>query len=220
MSNDFGMDRALQGLAQRGFRPDVIYDIGAADGGWALNALRHWPEAKVICFEPLPERQSALRQLGRQSKGQVMLMQCGLGDFDGELEMGVTDDLWASSFAYAGSSTLRLPVQRLDTLLARQLVPKAQLIKVDVQGYERRVLVGGEDAFACAEAVILECQFLPFCSEMRTLDETIGDMSRRGFIPYEFVDFLRRPLDNAMGQCDLLFVRRDHQLVSDHRWDG
>lgn len=220
MSHEFGMDQALRGLAQRGFRPAVVFDIGAADGGWTLNALRHWPDAQVVCFEPLPERQSALKKIERQSRGQITLMQCGLGDFDGELEMGVTDDLWASSFAYAGCSTLRLPVQRLDTLLEQQLVPKPNLIKVDVQGYEKRVLVGGEQSFGCAEAVILECQFLPFCSEMRTLDETIGDMSERGFIPYEFVDFLRRPLDNAMGQCDLLFVRREHQLVSDHRWDG
>jgi FkbM family methyltransferase len=220
MSNEFGMDQALRGLAQRGFRPSVIYDIGAADGGWALHALRHWPEAMVVCFEPLPERQGALKKLERQSGGQIKLMQCGLGDADGELEMGVTDDLWASSFAYAGSSTLTLPIRRLDSLLEQQRIPKPQFIKVDVQGYERRVLLGGQEAFGCAEAVILECQFLPFCAEMRTLDETIGDMSQRGFVPYEFIDFLRRPLDNAMGQCDLLFVRRDHELVADHRWGG
>lgn len=220
MSHDLGMDQALRGLADRGFRPAVVFDIGAADGGWALNALRCWPEAKVVCFEPLPARQAALKKIERQSRGQIKHFQCGLGDFDGELEMGVTDDLWASSFAYAGSSTLKLPVHRLDTLLAEQTIPRPDFIKVDVQGYEQRVLVGGEQTFGLAEAVILECQFLPFCPEMRTLDETITDMSQRGFIPYEFVDFLRRPLDNAMGQCDLLFVRRDHKLVSDHRWGG
>jgi hypothetical protein len=43
-------------------------------------------------------------------------------------------------------------------------------------------------------------------------------MSERGFIPYEFVDFLRRPLDGAMGQCDILFIKRNHQLVSNPVW--
>jgi hypothetical protein len=33
------------------------------------------------------------------------------------------------------------------------------------------------------------------------------------------VDFLRRPLDGAMGQCDILFVKRDHPLVSNHSWN-
>ena len=53
---------------------------------------------------------------------------------------------------------------------------------------------------------------------MRTLDQTIAFMSEHGFIPYEFVDFLRRPLDGAMGQCDILFVRSGHPLVGDRRW--
>jgi hypothetical protein len=91
-------------------------------------------------------------------------------------------------------------------------------VKVDVQGFERRVLDGGTRALAHAELVLLECQFLPFCAEMRTLDETIAHMSALGFIPYEFVDLLRRPLDGAMGQCDILFARKKHPLVSDLRW--
>lgn len=51
-----------------------------------------------------------------------------------------------------------------------------------------------------------------------SLDQTIAFMSEHGFIHYEFVDFLRRPLDGAMGQCDILFVRSGHPLVSDRRW--
>jgi len=43
-------------------------------------------------------------------------------------------------------------------------------------------------------------------------------MAERNFIPYEFVDYLRRPLDGAMGQCDILFIRRGHPLISDVGW--
>jgi len=53
---------------------------------------------------------------------------------------------------------------------------------------------------------------------MRFLDETIAHCSRLGLVPYEFVDLLRRPLDGAMGQCDILFIQKGHALVSDHRW--
>ncbi len=73
-------------------------------------------------------------------------------------------------------------------------------------------------AIGAAEVLLLECQFFPFCAEMRTLDETIAQMARLDFVPYEFVDFLRRPLDGAMGQCDILFVRRGHRLIADTRW--
>jgi hypothetical protein len=64
----------------------------------------------------------------------------------------------------------------------------------------------------------MECQFFAFCEDMQTLDKVIAYMSSRNFIPYEFVDFLRRPLDGAMGQCDILFIRKGHQLISNTKW--
>jgi hypothetical protein len=103
-------------------------------------------------------------------------------------------------------------------LLSQGRIPPPSFVKIDVQGFEKRVLDGGVAAMRTAELVLMECQFFPFCEDMHTLDVTIADMSARGFVPYEFVDFLRRPLDGAMGQCDILFARRGHRLLADTRW--
>src|SRR5262249_500883 len=70
------------------------------------------------------------------------------------------------------------------------------------------------------ELILMECPFFPFCATMSTLDVTVAYMAERGFIPYEFVDFMRRPLDGAMGQCDILFIKKGHRLVQDLRWAG
>jgi len=80
------------------------------------------------------------------------------------------------------------------------------------------VIGGGENVLSATDFILMECTFFAFCDEMRTLDQTIAFMAEHGFIPYEFVDFLRRPLDGAMGQCDILFVRSGHPLVNDRRW--
>ncbi len=214
-----GMDAALGGLQARGYTPDVVYDIGAADGSWTRQAMRYWPDAHYVCFEPLEERKEELRNLQRSAShsDQIVLQHCGVGDTDGELSMGVTDFLWDSSFAYSGSSSRMVPVHRLDTLIEEGMALPS-FIKIDVQGFEKRVLDGGAKAMEHADLILMECAFFPFCHDMRTLDVSIAYMSERGFIPYEFVDYLRRPLDGAMGQCDILFVRRDHWLVSTHRW--
>ena len=91
-------------------------------------------------------------------------------------------------------------------------------IKIDVQGFEKLALDGGQEAMRHADLILMKCQFIPFCDNTRTtLDVTIAYMSDHNFIPYEFVDYLRRPLDGAMGQCDL-FVRKDHQLISNKHW--
>lgn len=215
---DFGMNVALRGLVQRGYAPAVIFDIGAADGQWSRTALQTWPHSKVVCFEPLPQRMAALDALQYDFPGRVQVLACGVSDSDSSLSIGVTDSLFDSSFAYGGKSSISVPVYRLDTLRAQGRIPDANFVKVDVQGFEKRVIDGGVDLICCADLVLLECQFLPFCADMRTLDQTIAHMSSLGFIPYEFVDLLRRPLDGAMGQCDILFVRQGHALVSDLRW--
>jgi FkbM family methyltransferase len=214
----FGMGAALTGLAARGYRPGVVYDVGAADGQWSGLALRVWPDAKVVCFEPLVEREAALAELTARYPGRVTVVPVGVGDADTELTLAVTEELYASSFAYARNAARVVPVRTLDSLVAEGRIPPPSFVKLDVQGFEERVLRGGSRALESAELVLMECQFIRFCDEMRTLDATIADLSARGFVPYEFVEFLRRPLDGAMGQCDILFVRRTSPLVADRRW--
>jgi len=212
-----GMAATLNGLKQRGYIPKVVYDIGAADGSWTRQALVYWPDAIYVCFEPLAERKKDLDALQASRPEQILVKACGVGDVDGELPIGVTDFLWDSSFAYSGSSARTVPVRRLDSLI-EDGAPLPSFIKIDVQGFEKRVLDGGLRVMRNADLILMECQFFPFCDDMRTLDETIAYMSAHNFIPYEFVDYIRRPLDGAMGQCDILFVRKDHHLISNKQW--
>jgi FkbM family methyltransferase len=215
---DFGMSVALNGLKQRGYSPNVIFDIGAADGAWARLAMSFFPNARMVCFEPLSERIPAMKQLESEGKGKVRFLNVGVGDANVELEIGITEGLYDSSFAYSGSKSRKVSVRTLDTLLHTEHLALPSFVKIDVQGFEKRVIDGGPSVFDHAEMVLMECQFFPFCEDMRTLDQTIGYMSSKGFIPYEFVDLLRRPLDGAMGQCDILFIKRQHKLVSNLKW--
>jgi FkbM family methyltransferase len=216
-SSGIGMAAALGGLKQRGYSPKVVYDIGAAEGSWTRQALEYWPDATYVCFEPLAERKKDLDALHASHPKQILVKACGVGDVDEELSIGVSDFLFDSSFAYSGSSSRKVPVWRLDSLIETGM-PLPSFIKIDVQGFEKRVLDGGYKAVLNADLILMECQFFPFCDDMRTLDMTIAYMSAHNFIPYEFVDYLRRPLDGAMGQCDILFVRKGHQLISNIKW--
>jgi FkbM family methyltransferase len=212
------MEVALAGLRDRGYAPEVVYDVGASDGSWTRLALSIWPEARVVCFEPLAERHRALEALAAEHPGRISVQPFGIADTEGALSLGVSDSLWESSFAYPGPTQRTIAVHRLDTLLDEGAIPPASFVKIDVQGFELRVIAGGPKALRDADFILAECSFFSFCEEMRTLDETIAFMSARGFVPYEFADFLRRPLDGAMGQCDILFARRTHRLRSDPRW--
>ncbi len=216
-NNSIGLDAMFQGLVNRGYSPAVVYDIGASDGGWTKWASQYWPSAKFVCFEPLEERKAALEMLAKENS-RVQCVFTGLAEVDEVRSLGVGLDLYTSSFAYGSELARQVDVKRLDGLIESGEIPKPNFMKLDVQGYEKLVLSGGQNATAEADLILMECAFFPFCEAMSTLDESISFMSQNGFIPYEFVDWLRRPLDGAMGQCDLLFVRRDHSLVSNKSW--
>jgi FkbM family methyltransferase len=220
LAREFGLGSALEGLRRRGFAPELIYDVGASDGEWSRAALRAWPAASVVCFEPLEERREALNVLQAAHPGRVRVVPVGVGDLDGDGELGVTEYLVDSSFAYPGRTRRTVPVRRLDSLIAEGTIRLPQFVKVSVQGWEQRVVEGARQAIAAAELALITCYFFPYHPGIPTVDFTIAHMSSLGFVPYEFVDVNRRPLDGAVGRCDVLFVRKGSSLVSDNRWSG
>lgn len=50
------------------------------------------------------------------------------------------------------------------------------------------------------------------------VDETVAYMAARGFRVYDVCTFFRRPLDNALWQMDMVFVRATSPLMASTRW--
>ena len=215
--HDFGMYPTLKGIASRGYKPACVLDIGAALGEWSRMAMQFWPEARYFLVEPLLERQPALDELCR-THSNVDYILAGAADAPGRRSIGVMENLYASSFAYPGKDNRPADVVTIDDLFREGRFPQPQFMKLDVQGYELKVLQGAVTAMPGCDLILLELQFFRFTPEMPLLHEAVDWMAARDFYPYEFVDFLRRPYDGAMGQCDLLFARKDHWLLRSNRW--
>jgi FkbM family methyltransferase len=148
-----------------------IVDVGANIGQFAKAITTFFPEAEIYCVEPLPDVFHQLDCWARRQNGKVKTFNFGLGDSRGTSEMILhVDHNYSSSLLrttdYAKSiypqmkrqSTLTVNVTTLDSLvndLSGPLVGDI-LIKLDVQGYEDRVIRGGVETFRKARACILE----------------------------------------------------------------
>ncbi|MCW2930937.1 MAG: methyltransferase FkbM family [Actinomycetia bacterium] len=137
----------------------LIVDVGANVGQFANAAKLFFPEARVISFEPDPETYADL-QVNTQGLKDVDLHNTGLGDRDGALtfyrhELSVMSSFSAEadSMARHGEST-ELPVRRLDTVLDSDDQP--DLLKIDVEGFERQVLQGAWETVARSRYVLIE----------------------------------------------------------------
>jgi FkbM family methyltransferase len=148
-----------------------IIDVEANTGQFAREIITVFPQAHIYCFEPLTEPYEELRKWAEKQDGRVTVFNVALGDKVGNVEMLKhlehspsssflkTTDLCHSLFPHTQRQSSVLT--RMTTLdewlktLPNSLTPEI-LIKLDVQGYEDRVIRGGRETFNLTRACILE----------------------------------------------------------------
>lgn len=204
----------LEHVALLGLAPEVIFDIGAAEGAWAQRVSRIWPKARIVGFEPNESRVPAL-EATRANLPNFSYQRCFLGSTIREVEYVDSRDETSLYDRAAVGTKVAAPMVTLDSLIARRDVPLPNFLKLDVQGYELEVLKGGQVALSAAQAVLLEVNVYHLSPEMPTVLDVLRYMDANGFFWYDILGLLRRPTDDAMSHMDFLFVRRDHPLFRD-----
>src|SRR5205823_1350672 len=109
----------------------------------------------------------------------------------------------------AGAAARTVPVARLDELVAERALPGPYVLKADVEGAELDVLEGAGALLAHTELVLLETSLFAFWEGAPVLADVIAWMREHGFAVYDFYGGHLRPLDGALAQLDVAFVRED-----------
>lgn len=194
---------------------EVIYDIGANVGTWALLAKSVIPEATVEAFEPLPKHHADLYRNLRHVSG-ISLHPIALGQQNTTAILRVTDFSDASSLLpLAKASQVRFGVNeveqfgtevwRLDEYRVEKELPFPDLIKLDVQGYELEVLKGAPECLRSAKAVLTEVSFIEIYEGQCFFHDVVGWLAGFGFFPRIFG--VSTPVGETLEQADLLFTR-------------
>jgi FkbM family methyltransferase len=166
----------------------VFVDVGANVGTYAMVLARRVGETgKVIAIEPHPVTHARLA-FNRAASGftQVALVAAAAGPSDGELMIETDGDNLGASRIVSGapggndkSNTIRVPSLRLQRILAEAAVDHVDALKIDVEGFEDRVLTGFfKDAppSLWPRAVVIE-----HLSRNEWQDDCIADMRARGY---------------------------------------
>lgn len=202
-----------------GFNPGTVIDVGVARGTPALYEA--FPDAYLILVEPVKEFVPHLEAILQKRKGEFH--NCALMAEPGTSTILKTKELHGSSMMHrvADSGDARLQeveVRTLDDVVGGDRATP-YLLKTDCQGGDYEVVKGGERTLVHCEVVILEVSFFKFWGDHHPdpLD-IIQYMSDHGFVLYDFLDGLFRPNDNALGQIDMVFVKRDGLFRKSHKW--
>jgi len=95
---------------------------------------------------------------------------------------------------------------------------KRILLKVDVQGFELEVLKGADEILSNVDVIILEVSFFHFLKNASDFYDMIFYMKNLGYIVYDIVGGINRPLDLALGQKDLVFVKENGLFRKSQGW--
>jgi FkbM family methyltransferase len=159
--------RILELLISSARPGDVFLDVGANVGLYSLLLASALGSAgQVIAFEPERESFEHLQDnLKLNEAGNVHPFQKALGDEDGHAELflrgGIADStlVWSPSLGNAGQQLV--DVVQGDAFIERQNLPLPRLVKVDVEGYECKVLRGLRRTLANPGCEVVCCEVHP-----------------------------------------------------------
>jgi FkbM family methyltransferase len=212
-------------LARRGRLIDshgvgVVLDVGANTGqyGAELRGLLGY-RGRIVSFEPLESAFAALERRTRHDPN-WQAVHTAVGAAEGELEINVAGNSTSSSLLpmlalheqtapesrYVGKE--RVTVRPLDALAAEHFSPRdVVFLKIDVQGYEARVLDGAVQTLPRIEGIQIELSLTPLYDGAPSYLELCQRIEALGLHLAALEPGLVEPKSGRLLQVDAIFFR-------------
>jgi FkbM family methyltransferase len=195
-----------------------LVDIGAHRGDFTLSMRKLCGVSKAVLVEPIEDLAANLRQNPELST--YSIYNCVVSDCDGETEMNIfnhatyissvlpldTSISELSVLAKEEPKKVRRPARTLDSILAETDLGSIDLLKIDVQGLEHKVIAGARNALARTTCVFVEVSFRPLYQGSPVFGDIYEVMYQQGFM----LTALEPGYATSAGellQADALFVR-------------
>jgi FkbM family methyltransferase len=199
----------------------TVLDIGAYDGDTARIFRRYFPQATIHCFEPQPQPFHALAEWAAKQDNHVHCYQFALGDRTEQADLlmipsrlKVSSLLPSTSWRITNKTSdhpmlsASVKICRLDDVFANLSLTDDVLVKIDTEGFDKRVVMGGMAVLRNAAACIVEVLMKQRFACQPTFHELI-DLLEEAELKYV------GNLHQAVGQngsivwFDALFIKQD-----------
>ena len=197
----------------------TVIDIGASKGRAAEEFHMLFPEAYIYSFEPLPDCFAMTQERMKQVR-RFKAFNIALGDSLGEVVMHRSSYSLSSSLrpmanlhkelfpVTAGQKPLIVTVDTLDHALSGYNLEENIFVKIDVQGFEDKVIAGGSNILRRASVILIETSFQELYSGQPLFDDVYRLLRELGFEYHgSWAPELKSPVDGQLLQQDSVFIR-------------
>jgi FkbM family methyltransferase len=210
------MTARLKNLRRAGFHPTGVIDGGAYQGDWTLEVWAVWPAVQCAIVEPLQARQTELQAYAQRVRGSFVVPKA-LAASDGIARFSLNETNSGIVEQFTAGNTIDVCCTTLNTLLNEHPSFNPNFLKLDLQGHELPALKGAGKRLQQFEVILLEVSVIRI-GEVPSFSEMDQFMISQGFRVYDVIPQYYRPLDGALWQMDVFFVRNDSLLVSSREW--
>ena len=138
------LNNFISELKNRGLNLDVVYDIGAWQGGWSRDMRAVLPDTEFILFEANPAYADALANSGFRAFNTV-LSNPGRNEVEFYNGTNTGDSYYKETTThYNNRGSIKLPCRTLDSIIEEYGLPCPNFIKIDTQGAELDILTGAQ----------------------------------------------------------------------------
>jgi FkbM family methyltransferase len=209
--------------------PQWMIDIGANIGDISFAALNSFNQIKVICFEPVKSTFEILKNRLQPFEDRVFLNNFALSNSTGECDIHITSHHGANSIE--SQSALhkmynphvrevrleKIKIEELDKICGRLPSNKIDILKIDVEGHELNVLLGGVQFIKNnVDIIIIEIAMQrDNSSKDQSFMKIFSLLESLGFCLINIYDvhnstYLENTKDSMLIQMDCVFRKREY----------
>jgi FkbM family methyltransferase len=210
----YSLSSFLQLLKRAGFSPRHIVDVGANRGDWSKEAMRFFPDAHYTLVEPQDHLKEHVQDL--IDAGKVSWINAGAGDETGKFPFLISDRDVSSSFAAARQEQcdtnriFMVELRTLNEIASAQQWPVPEMVKIDAEGFDLKVLAGASDLFGKTEIFLVEAAVRG--NYENTIEAVVQRMAAAGYRVMDFTDLHRSTTLRALWLVEVAFVRTGSRL--------
>lgn len=198
---------------------DTVFDIGANSGQFAREIHGEIPSARIYSFEPLTDVFRDLQKncsyihnfkafniaLGKHNENKI-IQRSSSSPSSSLLQMSeLHKKLYPGS---SGATQENVIIKKLDNVAQKIKLGKNILVKIDVQGFEDKVIIGGQDIISRAKLLLIETSFVTLYEEQPLFDDIYMLIRNLGFT---YMGSKERHYNEETGEFiyeDSIFVKK------------
>jgi FkbM family methyltransferase len=200
----------------------TLFDIGANLGQTSLEFVKAFPKSRIYSFEPDPDTYSGLVK-ETKTYSEIKTFNIGFGEQKARLQMNINKGSGGSSIlpvsdkikeVASGDWTecigqREVEITTLNSFCEEQSIKYIDLLKMDTQGYELRILEGGNSIVtpSVTKAIFIEVLFAELYKEQAYFHDIYKILTDRGFkLAGLYNKFHKTEPPHYLLWCDALFV--------------